>query len=276
MKASINSDKFPKTIWFLWLQGLEQAPLVVSKCYESWLLQNKGWEIVLLDHTNLRDYMNLSVVPCTDQALSDVVRINLLAKYGGIWVDATCFCNKPLDSWIYNYMAQGFFAFERPGPDRMISSWFIASFKNSYITETLNTVVNAYWRANPKLVFYENSRWRWLVKYPPKDSQRWFNFFYTKGLKIHPYFWFHFLFERIYLENEKVRELWDATSKISADIPHVLQNAGLLEPLSNELKNEIDGRSAPLYKLSWKYNPSEVQPNSALNYLFYSQNNNKC
>jgi hypothetical protein len=273
MMEIANSDKFPKTIWFLWLQGITQAPLVVRKCYESWLIQNKGWEIILLDRSNLRDYLNLPGFPSTDQALSDVVRINLLAQYGGIWVDATCFCNKPLDTWIYNYMDHGFFAFERPGPDRMISSWFIASCKQNYITNTFNKAVNGYWRANPKLIFFESSRWLFLKKYLPKEPQQWFNFFYTRVLKIHPYFWFHFLFERIYLDDEKVRAQWNAVSKISADIPHSLQKAGLFKPLSNELKSEIDSGSSPVYKLFWQYNPSEVQSNSILNYLFNSNGN---
>jgi len=267
MQETVNSSQFPRTIWFLWLQGIEQAPFVVKKCYESWLLQNKNWEIILLDQTNLRNYTHLPTGDLTDQALSDVIRINLLARYGGIWVDATCFCNRPLDTWIYDCMAQGFFAFERPGPDRIISSWFIASHNDNYITETFRDAVNAYWKANPKLVFYKKSRLPLLAKYLPKEPQRWFNFFYTKILKVHPYFWFHFLFERIYLGDEKIKTLWDATPKISADLPHCLQHAGLLAPLPLEIKNEIDSGLSPVYKLAFKYNQSEVQPNSILHYL---------
>src|ERR1700748_2440425 len=101
----------PKTIWFLWLQGLDNAPLVVQKCYESWLKHNPYWTITFLDETNIRDFVSLPDVQITRQSLSDVLRINLLAKYGGIWVDATCYCVKPLDLWIDQYTTQGFFAF---------------------------------------------------------------------------------------------------------------------------------------------------------------------
>ena len=267
MEHILSSERFPKKIWFLWLQGMAAAPVVVKKCYESWVVQNNGWEIIFLDRGNLHIYFDLPAITLTDQALSDIIRINLLGQYGGVWVDATCFCNKPLDTWIYNYIGQGFFAFERPGPDRMISSWFIASCKNSYITSALQSAVNGYWKANPKLIFYERSRWPFLAKYLPKHPQQWFEFFYTKILKIHPYFWFHFLFERIYIQDEKMKKCWDATPKISADIPHRLQNIGLFGPLSVEVKDEIDGGISPLYKLVWKYKPSDIQPDSILDYL---------
>jgi hypothetical protein len=236
----------------------------------SWLFQNKDWEIILLDNGNLSNYIDLPTIGMTNQALSDVIRINLVAKYGGVWVDATCFCTKPLDNWIYYYMDHDFFAFNKPGPERMISSWFIAGNKNSYVTKIFCNEVNSYWKDNPELVFYEKSRRPFLNMILPKDPQKWFNFFYTKVLKIHPYFWFHFLFEKIYLKDEEVKKRWDATPKISADIPHALQNAGLGATLSDEIKKEIDSRSSPLYKLAWEYDPSDIPANAVLNYLFES------
>lgn len=36
----------PKKIWFLWYQGLSEAPLVVKKCYESWKKYNPDWEVI--------------------------------------------------------------------------------------------------------------------------------------------------------------------------------------------------------------------------------------
>lgn len=267
MEKVLHSADVPRKIWFLWLQGISSAPFVVQKCYESWRVHNRNWEIILLDNGNVRNYVDLPAIKMTDQAFSNVIRINLLAQYGGVWVDATCFCNKPLDTWIHHYIEPGFFAFDRPGPDRMISSWFMASSKNNYITKTLQSEVNAFWNANPRLKFYLNSRWRFLEKYLPKDPQKWFNFLYIKIFRIHPYHWFHYLFEKIYLRDEKVKQQWDASPKISADIPHSLQWAGLKTQLYSEIKNEIDSSAAPLYKLTWKYNPSKHSNDSILNYI---------
>src|SRR5258708_33388555 len=109
-------------------------------------------------------------------------------------------------------MASGFFAFDRPGPDRMISSWFIATEKNNYITQTYKNKVEAYWNQNPGLVSIETSRWKFLQKcLDKKGSQIWFSSFVTKVLKVYPYFWFHYLFENIYLRDQEFRQLCDST-----------------------------------------------------------------
>jgi hypothetical protein len=261
-------NSLPKTIWFLWLQGLNDAPWVVRKCYESWLKHNPGWDIIFLNEDNLGEYSAIKRTGITPQAFSDILRINLLQQHGGIWVDATCFCTKPLDEWITDYITFGFFAFERPGPDRMISSWFIASAKNDYITNIYQQAVNGYWNKNPGLVFFETSKWYALKKYLKwMKPQDWFGFFATKVLSVYPYFWFHYLFENIYWGDAKVKAQWDATQKISADIPHNLQFAGLFSPLRDEVKAEIDSKASPVYKLTWKYEAAEYKKETVIDYL---------
>lgn len=261
-------ETFPKTIWFLWFQGLNSAPLVVQKCYRSWVKHNPEWTIIVLDEHNINQYVPLSPNDLTKQALSDIIRINLLAKRGGVWVDATCYCTKPLNSWIFDYTTQGFFAFNKPGPDRMISSWFMASTPDNYISATYLKEVNNYWEDNPNLKFSEHLKWRFLrKKLKSTEPQAWFSFFIKKVVKVYPYFWFHYLFERIYLNDERVKEVWDLTPKISADIPHHLQIAGLFKPLSPQLKEHIDQTTSPCYKLTWKFNDSEFQEESVLGYV---------
>jgi mannosyltransferase OCH1-like enzyme len=210
----LADNNFRKTIWFLWLQGLDSAPSIVKKCYESWVKYNPGWNVAFLDESNIADYTLLKPMPVTRQALSDIIRINLLAKHGGVWVDATCFCTTPLDNWLDKYMAQGFFAFEKPGDDRMLSSWFIASSENNYITLTYKNAVNAYWEKNPRIASFETSKWLFLFRnLQQRGTQVWFSTVVTKILKVYPYFWFHYLFENIYLKDKVVREMWHLTLK---------------------------------------------------------------
>ena len=267
----MEKNYLPKTIWFLWLQGLDKAPSIVSKCYESWVRHNPGWEIIFLDENNLPDYITIKPMQITTQALSDIIRINLLAKYGGIWVDATCFCTKPLDSWIERYVTQGFFAFEKPGDDRMLSSWFMASGKNNYISDIYQKAVNTYWEGNSKMVAFETSRWAFLFrKLQRRGTQIWFSPFVTKILRVYPYFWFHYLFESIYIKDKVVREIWHLTPKISADIPHDLQFAGLFNPIREKIKADIDNKISPVYKLKWKFEPELCKEGTILHYLLNS------
>jgi len=261
-------NEFPKTIWFLWLQGIETAPFVVKKCYESWTRHNPTWKVVFLEESNLADFIIIKHPDIAPQAQSDIIRINLLATYGGIWVDATCFCVRPLDSWIGEYMATGFFAFNKPGPDRMIASWFLACHQKNYLACAYKNEVNKYWEINKKLYLIENSRWKFLGKYlAKKDSNIWFGLFTRRILHVYPYFWFHYLFEKMYRNDNKVKEKWDDTKKTSADLPHALQFSGLLSPLTASVKADIDDKVSPVYKLVWRCEINDDKGKTILGYL---------
>jgi hypothetical protein len=267
-------NNLPKKIWFLWLQGLDEAPLVVKKCHESWIRHNPDWEFIFLDENNINEYVDLETYNTTKPAFSDILRINLLAKYGGVWVDATCFCMKPLDDWLYDQMQSGFFAFERPVLTRMIGSWFLAGDKYNYIISTFKNKVNDYWNDNPNMHFIEGSQLSFLNKRLNRMNNRiWFGRFITKILKVYPYFWFHYLFEYVYFGDKNFKQMWDNTPKISADLPHTVFFAGLDKPLTTEIKAHIDNKTAPVYKLTWKYDTKAAhKPGTVLDYLFSNKN----
>lgn len=269
----MENNNLPKKIWFLWLQGLDNAPIVVRKCYESWAKRNPGWQVILLDERNLANYISIKSRDITSQAFSDISRINLLAKYGGVWVDATCFCNVPLDEWLQPYMKEGFFAFERPAPDRMLSSWFLACYEDNYTIAAYQKIVNSYWDKNPRLTAFESSGWRRLFRRLQRRSPRvWFRPMVTKVLRVYPYFWFHYLFEILYTKDKDVRRAWGVTPKFSADIPHNLQFAGLFNPLRHKVKSDIDDKVSPVYKLTWKYDKASYKEGCILDYLLSTVN----
>jgi hypothetical protein len=242
-----------KTIFILWFQGFENAPEIVKMCILSWKYYNPDWNIILLDQKNLPNYITIKNFIDIDNkdinpiALSDVVRIILLNTHGGLWVDATTFCNKPLNEWLPNYANNGFFAFSKPSNDKLISSWFIYSEKEHYISNAwLKSIVNYYTIHN----------------FPDK------------------YFWLHYLFNDLYDCNNTFKELWDNTHKLSANGsgPHYLQEKGLFNQLDDTVKIDINNKITPLYKLTYKC--SFPQYNESLNiYYLYSTinttNNNK-
>ena len=141
----------PKLIWFLWLQGLNEAPEIVRLCLDSWRRCNPGWEVRTLDRAGLDRLIDLSVIPAASlesaspQALSDIARVRLLAAHGGVWADASAFCVQPLDDWIWSELGGGFFAFSAPGRDRLISSWFLASAAGGPLISALDAAVVRYW-----------------------------------------------------------------------------------------------------------------------------------
>lgn len=146
-----------KKIWFLWYQGKCNMPRLVEECFNSWHRHNTEYDIIFLDKNNFSEHVEieskiLENKNITLQALSDIIRVNLLNQNGGVWVDATCYCMKPLNSWIENYFINGFFAFSKPTKDRLIASWFLVSNPTNLIIKKLADEVNSYWLKNPKMV----------------------------------------------------------------------------------------------------------------------------
>ena len=84
-------------IWVFWWQGIENAPELVKKCVQSIKLYNKDKDVIIIDKNNINEYYNIpdymlkkiELGTMTITHLSDILRFNLLKKYGGFWIDST-------------------------------------------------------------------------------------------------------------------------------------------------------------------------------------------
>ena len=137
------------TIWILWWQGLENAPEIVKACYFSIKhYLGKEYNIVLLTKDNYTQYIQLPK-DVTDkimsakfslekgkiplQFFSDLIRLELLNKYGGIWLDATVFCTseripkfiQDVDAFYYQVLFPSTWT-----TSTTFESWFIAAKSN--------------------------------------------------------------------------------------------------------------------------------------------------
>ncbi|MBI3702328.1 MAG: hypothetical protein HY244_00400, partial [Rhizobiales bacterium] len=231
-----------KTIWTCWLQGRENAPPLVKKCFNSWERNNPGWEFHCLDATTieryvpLTQYIDLNRQSLTAASLSDVLRILLLREFGGVWVDATLFCNRPLDEWLPGTMQEGFFAFAAPGPGRPLASWFLSAEADNYLVATWHRRTIEYW---------------------------------TSRAKSDDYFWFHHLFRDICDVDRKAAEAWSRVPKISADGPHTLQFGGYMLRPKDEGLGTIDW-TTPVFKLTHRLAEEDLKPGSLLEYVLGS------
>ena len=234
-----QQSKLPRVLWLFWSQGAKQAPMVVKKCLRSWIDKNPSWRIVLLDRQKIGQYIKVHSL-CKEPThirmahQSDLMRLQLLYKYGGVWADATSFCVKPLDEWVDEATQSGFFAFSRPAADRIISNWFLSSHENNPITGSLLKLLIKYFQAN----------------------------------KEYPYFIFHQIYEQLIKDNKQAAAIWAKTPKISAVPPHLLFHAGLLNPIDDQLKSLVKTSDSPVFKLSWKFDESLYNEHCVLHYLF--------
>lgn len=141
-RANTPAHVIPPLIWMYWDSGFELAPPVVKLCLQSWEALNPDFQIIALDARSVRNYSELpgSVANwqhLTPQLQSDLIRLDLLGKFGGVWVDSTLFCSRPLADWIPTHPASGLLA-PRPsrGSDKLLSTFFLASTpRNAFITK---------------------------------------------------------------------------------------------------------------------------------------------
>jgi hypothetical protein len=214
---------YPKIIWIYWDRGWQQAPALCRLCRDTWKTLNPGYRVVELDDTILGEHL----VPLewernpviTIGGFTNILRMRLLTRYGGIWTDATVYPQRPLDQWLPSLMQSGFFAFSHPGPDRMISTWFMAAATPCPLVQTWRDILEIYWRR-------------------------------TSTYDVH--FVCHYLFEVAYWLYPALRRQWQDTPKVSADGPHAVGRRMRDPRALDELAPLIRSQSVPVHKLNWK------------------------
>jgi hypothetical protein len=84
---------------------------------------NLGWNFVRLDGAPVEPCEGLDRLSV--QALSDWVRVCALEKHGGVWLDATVVCVRPLEAWVDLGLdnLQGFTAWH----PKILESWALAA-----------------------------------------------------------------------------------------------------------------------------------------------------
>lgn len=235
----------PKSIYSLWLQGREAAPQLVRLNFSRWATLNPDYRFKVFDQNDvniLLEGADLPVDTLTPQALSDVLRARVLLDRGGIWVDASLFPVKPLDQWLPGVLTKvGFFAFERPAADRLISSWFLATAPNHPILRGWWQEITRFW-----------SKPRELIPGTPDNPVLCVSDEEATANDEYRYFWFHYLFQYLVETRSELAELWGDCIKCSAEPPHQLQF--LLAKNKHPLEAEVRAAAAaaPVQKLNWR------------------------
>lgn len=167
--TSYSESSLPKThsnkVWVSWMQGMENAPALVQRCYRSLQENLKDREIILITSENLRDYTDMPswIMEKYEKGLiththfSDLLRLELLCKHGGTWIDSTVFCS---GGDIPSYMLDSdLFMFQnlKPGADGStlnISSWFMTACANNKILLAVRELLWEYWKKEDRLIDY--------------------------------------------------------------------------------------------------------------------------
>ncbi len=165
-RSSSLEHEHPKVIWWCWLQGIENAPSIVKACFNSLMREfkgsrvqevqglNDGYEIKVIDAENWNEYIELPeyIVKKWEKKqippalFTDLLRLELLIKYGGTWIDSTVLCTGNVndnflnaDLFLFQYTKQGSIPVS-------ISNWFISAHSNNEVLIVLRDMLYAYWK----------------------------------------------------------------------------------------------------------------------------------
>jgi hypothetical protein len=219
-------------IFVYWAQGADAAPAVVRACIAQLRASNPEATIHVLDDTLIGEYLDIppgvrDKLWSDKTHLSDYLRLALLERYGGIWVDATCYVTGDLQLAVEPLLGQGVFYFRWFGDQ--ISSWFIAARRENY-----------------------------MVRVHLAALTMWFE----EHDEIPDYFVMHRIFEALCRIDGRFGAMWDAVPRLSTLPPHRLQLT-MFRSVDDDTLRDILEHSF-VHKLRYKYDPARVKATSVL------------
>ncbi|MCP4484134.1 MAG: hypothetical protein GY932_15430 [Arcobacter sp.] len=141
---------FNKQVFAYW-DNENELPILERKCLDSWKNNlDSSWKINLLRKSNLQNYLDKNDLPSnfdeldSAQRRSDAVRLALLSKYGGIYLDCSVILRENLD-WVQKVMKKenlSFFAETHDPLKRTHSVWFLAALPDSKFMRSWSKTAN--------------------------------------------------------------------------------------------------------------------------------------
>ena len=225
----IRSNK----VWVCWLQGMDNAPELVQKCYASLHQHLPERDIILVTAENMHRYAQLpgyilekwkkGII--SNDHLSDLLRLDLLIRHGGTWMDATVFCSGWSEKWnilldsdlfFYQMLRPG-----RAGHTHFISSWFITACTDNKILMAVQAMLYKYWEKKDRI-----------------DDYFLFHDFFGMALRRYP-------------------DMWDRVLPVESSYSGMLQYR-FFKTYDSERWNYMKS-ATPFHKLTYKVEPNKTQ-----------------
>ena len=198
-KLSIESlPRDVDLIWVFWWNGFDNMPPVCKACFNSVLKYKKeNFKVCFIDKDNYLDYADLPqhIIDKHNNGIishthfSDILRVTLLSKWGGLWLDASVFLTDVIPDYVYNsdlFVFKGYnfknINCEEDGSN--ISSWFIYSNKNHPLVLSVRDMLFAYWLSNDTLVDYFLFHWFFTIA-AIENIKEWNKIPYTPNVLPH-------------------------------------------------------------------------------------------
>lgn len=195
-------------IFSIWFQGENKAPDLIKVCFER-ARTLYGDRFIVLDSSTLFDWIELPDYiirkwkegKITYAHFSDICRIALLYKNGGIWLDATDYLTSKVPSWIEEAPLFIYLAGDVITPESFIQSCFMKAEKGFPLLKALLDFLFEYWKNEDSLI---------------------------------DYFLLHFMLRYLVEHNRKAEEIFLSMPQICQEPTHVLWHLHSKDPYSEE------------------------------------------
>ena len=163
-----NEDKnfnISNNIWICWWQGTKDMPEIVKTCIHS-IKKNSGkHNVIIITEENYKNYVQFpdwveekfknGIISKTH--LSDILRIELLSRYGGIWLDSTFYCTGNLEK----YFTLPVWSIKRPdyrhtsvACGEFANYSFGCNYETRYVFSIIKEYLYEYWKLYDYMIDY--------------------------------------------------------------------------------------------------------------------------
>lgn len=158
-----GTNEYSNKVWWCWFQGVENAPDIQKACLKSLQEQLKDTdrEIVVITEDNMFDYVefpdyilekyNKGIISKTH--FSDLLRLELLLRHGGTWIDSTTYCTNYQED-LFDIPLFMYKAVKRGNDTILADNWFITAEKNNPVLRTVRDLLYLYWKQHNYVMDY--------------------------------------------------------------------------------------------------------------------------
>ena len=149
-------------IWMLWWDG--KMPPIIELCYRSKLKNAGSHPVILLTKDNVRDYVAFPSQVWEQfrrgklriAHLADMIRVQLIRRYGGLWLDASIYCSQEIPEAVFELPVYSIKGDTNPAyiSDGRWTTFAIGGWQNNILCSFLDDFFQKYVAAGNRFLDY--------------------------------------------------------------------------------------------------------------------------
>lgn len=161
------TEHYSDYIWVCWWQGEENMSPLIRECYHRICEFNRDKKVILITDENLNDWVHFpdyilekyqkGIITRTH--FSDLLRMELLRDYGGVWMDITLMTFSAVPERFYQFpVFTGHYIFNKydynVSKNRWTSYFWVSRYPNNILFRFMSDFWRAYWKQKDELIEY--------------------------------------------------------------------------------------------------------------------------